>query len=42
MSDILPGGWPEAEFVDRQQWLRGYRCDDEYVFAPGDRFAFRG
>ncbi|MBO1741067.1 hypothetical protein [Leifsonia sp. TF02-11] len=28
--------------VDHQQWLRGYRCDDEYVYEPGDRFAFRG
>ena len=27
--------------VDHQQWLRGYRCDDEYVYEPGDRFAFR-
>ncbi|MCI0155411.1 hypothetical protein KNO15_01710 [Leifsonia shinshuensis] len=22
-------------------WLRGYRCDDEYLYEPGDRFAFR-
>ncbi|SEH83849.1 hypothetical protein SAMN04515692_10522 [Leifsonia sp. CL147] len=27
--------------VDGQQWLRGYRCDDEYRFSPDDRFAFR-
>jgi len=27
--------------VDGQQWLRGYRCDDEYRFSPTDRFAFR-
>ena len=27
--------------VDGQQWLRGFRCDDKYRFAPGDRFAFR-
>jgi hypothetical protein len=26
--------------VDGVQWLRGYRCDDEYRFAAGDRFAF--
>jgi hypothetical protein len=27
--------------VDGMQWLRGFRCDDEYLFAPEDRFAFR-
>lgn len=27
--------------VDGQQWLRGYRCDDEYLFSPEDRFAFQ-
>lgn len=27
--------------VDRRSWLRGYRCDLEYLFAPEDRFAFR-
>ncbi|WP_374010554.1 hypothetical protein [Leifsonia sp. LS-T14] len=27
--------------VDGQQWLRGYRCDDEYQFSPDDRFVFR-
>lgn len=27
--------------VDGQQWLRGYRCDDEYRFSAEDRFAFR-
>ncbi|WP_245559015.1 hypothetical protein [Humibacter albus] len=27
--------------VDGQQWLRGFRCDDEYLFSPEDRFAFR-
>jgi len=26
--------------VDGVQWLRGYRCDDEYRFAASDRFAF--
>ncbi len=26
--------------VDGVRWLRGYRCDDEYRFAAGDRFAF--
>ncbi|RKS90025.1 hypothetical protein DEU37_1344 [Microbacterium sp. AG790] len=27
--------------VDGVPWLRGYRCDDEYRFAPDDVFAFR-
>lgn len=27
--------------VDHQPWLRGYRCDLEYRFAGGYRFAFR-
>ena len=26
--------------VDGVPWLRGYRCDDEYRFSAGDRFAF--
>ena len=26
--------------VDGRQWLRGYRCDYEYRFSAGDRFAF--
>jgi hypothetical protein len=26
--------------VDGVQWLRGYRCDDEYRYTAGDRFAF--
>lgn len=25
--------------VDKQTWLRGYRCDDTYVFAPAQRLA---
>ena len=27
--------------VDGQQWLRGYRCDDEFEWDPHDRFVFR-
>jgi hypothetical protein len=27
--------------VEGQQWLRGYRCDDGYLFSPEDRFAFQ-
>lgn len=26
--------------VDGQPWLRGYRCDDTYVWAPEQRLAF--
>lgn len=26
--------------VDGQVWLRGYRCDDTYVWGPGQRLAF--
>ncbi|MCI1891816.1 MAG: hypothetical protein ABF743_02355 [Schleiferilactobacillus perolens] len=28
--------------IDDQLWLRGYICDDEYVFHPEDQFAFIG
>ena len=27
--------------IDGQPWLRGYRCDDEHVWSPDDRFAFQ-
>jgi hypothetical protein len=27
--------------VDGQQWLRGFRCDLEYVFSPEDQYAFQ-
>lgn len=27
--------------VEHRPWLRGYRCDDEFVWSPADRFAFR-
>lgn len=27
--------------VDGRPWLRGYRCDDLYVFSPDVRFVFR-
>lgn len=27
--------------VEGQLWLRGYRCDDEHVWSPQDRFVFR-
>ncbi|MDI9892878.1 hypothetical protein [Microbacterium sp. IEGM 1404] len=27
--------------IDGEPWLRGFRCDDEYVAGPGERPAFR-
>lgn len=27
--------------VDGEAWLRGYRCDDKYIWAPGQRLAFQ-
>ena len=39
-DDEFPKGF-YLRVVDGQQWLRGYRCDDEYRFSPEDRFAFR-
>ncbi|GAA1857844.1 hypothetical protein ACFQZV_02325 [Microbacterium koreense] len=27
--------------VEGRPWLRGFRCDDDHVFAPEARFAFR-
>lgn len=39
-DDEYPKGF-YLRVVDGRQWLRGYRCDGEYRFVPGDRFAFR-
>jgi hypothetical protein len=39
-DDDFPKGF-YLRVVDRVQWLRGYRCDDEYRFSPDDTFAFR-
>ncbi|MDE0546364.1 hypothetical protein [Microbacterium sp. C7(2022)] len=38
-DDEYPKGF-YLRVVDGQSWLRGYRCDDEFVFSPGDRFVF--
>lgn len=27
--------------IEGEQWLRGFRCEDEYRFSPDDRFAFQ-
>ncbi|MDN4613409.1 hypothetical protein P5G50_02985 [Leifsonia sp. F6_8S_P_1B] len=39
-DDEYPKGF-YLRVVDGREWLRGYRCDGEYRFEPGDRFAFR-
>lgn len=39
-DDAFPKGF-YLRVVEGTQWLRGYRCDDEYRFSPDDRFAFR-
>ena len=38
-DDAYPKGF-YLRVVDGQAWLRGYRCDDTYVFAAVDEFAF--
>lgn len=27
--------------IDGQAWLRAYRCDDEHMWSPDDRFIFQ-
>lgn len=39
-DDEFPKGF-YLRVVDGQSWLRGYRCDDEYIWSPHDRFIFR-
>ncbi|MCW4464273.1 hypothetical protein OK351_01950 [Glutamicibacter sp. MNS18] len=39
-SDVMyPKGF-YLRIVDEQAWLRGYRCDDSYVFDPEQQFLF--
>lgn len=40
MDDEHPKGF-YLRVVDGESWLRGYRCDDEHVWSPDDRFVFR-
>lgn len=38
------GDYPRGFYlrvVDGQPWLRGYRCSDDHLWSPDDRFAFR-
>ncbi|WP_424023802.1 hypothetical protein [Microbacterium sp.] len=39
-DDELPKGF-YLRVIEGQTWLRGYRCDDEHIWSPDDRFAFR-
>ncbi|WP_286180128.1 hypothetical protein [Arthrobacter sp. ISL-95] len=38
-NDVDPKGF-YLRVVDGQPWLRGYRCDDTYVWEPEQRLAF--
>lgn len=39
-DDEYPKGF-YLRVVDGQEWLRGYRCDDEHIWSANDRFLFR-
>jgi hypothetical protein len=39
-DDDFPRGF-YLRVIDGQPWLRGYRCDDQHVWSPDDRFVFR-
>lgn len=39
-DDEYPKGF-YLRVVDGQAWLRGYRCDDEHMWSPDDRFIFQ-
>ena len=38
-DDDYPKGF-YLRVVDDQAWLRGYRCDDQHIWHPDDRFVF--
>jgi len=38
-DDEYPKGF-YLRVIDGRPWLRGYTCDDEYIWSPEDRFAF--
>lgn len=40
MNDEHPKGF-YLRVVDGQEWLRGYRCDNDYSWSPKDRFIFQ-
>ncbi len=39
-DDEYPKGF-YLRVIAGQQWLRGYRCDDQHLWSPQDRFVFR-
>lgn len=39
-TDDFPKGF-YLRVVDGVPWLRGYRCEDAYEFAPEDAFIFQ-
>ncbi len=39
-DDAYPKGF-YLRTVGDEPWLRGYRCDDEHIWSPEDRFVFR-
>jgi hypothetical protein len=39
-DDEYPKGF-YLRVIEGRRWLRGYRCDDEHVWSPDDRFVFR-
>lgn len=39
-EDEYPKGF-YLRVIEGRPWLRGYRCDDQHVWSPQDRFAFR-
>ena len=40
VGDDYPRGF-YMRVVDGQPWLRGYRCRDDHLWSPEDRFVFR-
>lgn len=40
VDDDYPKGF-YLRVVDGQAWLRGYRCGDDHLWSPDDRFVFR-
>ncbi|BDZ64609.1 hypothetical protein [Agromyces mangrovi Wang et al. 2018] len=39
-NDAYPKGF-YLRSVGDEPWLRGYRCDEEHIWSPEDRFVFR-
>ncbi|MEV8268186.1 hypothetical protein [Microbacterium sp. NPDC076911] len=39
-DDEFPKGF-YLRTIDGKPWLRGFRCDDQHLWSPADRFIFR-